>query len=328
MDSPAEAEVARAPHRRRPLIDTNSEAWGLLCGCALALGAATSFAFVRAGILSGFTPGDLILLRFLISGLVFLPLLARWGLPSLAGIGWPRSLVLLLLGGPAFALMQSGGYAFAPLAHGAVIHPASVTIVSTMIAAAFLRERLGPAHIAGATVVVLGIVLISWHGLTAHDPGQSWIGDVLFFASAVLWAVFGVMVRVWRLPAIRAVGVTALLSAVVTVPCYLAWYGGPHVLALPTRLIVQQAVMQGGVQGVIAITAYVQSIRVLGVSRAVLFPALVPAVSVLLGIIIVGEVPTPVQVAGLAMVTVGLLTAIGLFRRLLPAAWTAGATTR
>lgn len=54
----------------------------------------------------------------------------------------------------------------------------------------------------------------------------------------------------------------------------------------------------------------------LGVSRAVLFPAIVPALSVLVGIPIVGEIPSPLQVGGLALVTLGLLTTVGMFRRL------------
>ena len=60
--------------------------------------------------------------------------------------------------------------------------------------------------------------------------------------------------------------------------------------------------------------AYSQAIRVLGVSRAVLFPAMVPAVSILIGIPIVGEVPNTTQIAGLLLVTIGLMAAIGAFR--------------
>ena len=61
--------------------------------------------------------------------------------------------------------------------------------------------------------------------------------------------------------------------------------------------------------------AYSQAVMLLGVSRAVLFPAIVPAVSVLIGIPIVGEIPSVLQVAGLGLVTLGLLTTVGLFRR-------------
>jgi drug/metabolite transporter (DMT)-like permease len=92
--------------------------------------------------------------------------------------------------------------------------------------------------------------------------------------------------------------------------------GLPHLLGLPVRLIVIQGVLQGGLQGVIGIIGYSHAIRVLGVSRAVLFPAAVPAMSILIGIPLVGEIPNLEQVAGMVLVTAGLLTAVGLFQRL------------
>jgi drug/metabolite transporter (DMT)-like permease len=62
------------------------------------------------------------------------------------------------------------------------------------------------------------------------------------------------------------------------------------------------------------LVAYSRAVILLGVSRAVLFPACVPAVSVLIGIPIVGEIPGPLQVGGLALVTAGLLTTVGMLR--------------
>ena len=307
--------VATVP--RRFTLNTQTETWGFLCGCVLALGASLSFAAARAGIIDGLTPGDLILMRFGVAGVVLMPLLLHWGLPSLAGIGWRRGLILTVLGGPAFALMQMGGYAFAPLAHGAVIHPASVTILSTGIAAALLGERLSRVHLIGAGLVMGGIVLISWQGLHAASSVGSWVGDLLFFISAVLWAVFTVLIRHWRLPALRAIAVVSFLSLLVILPGYLAWYGLEHLRARPLLPMAMQALVQGLMQGVVAITAYSQAIRVLGVSRAVLFPAMVPAVSILIGIPVVGEVPNATQITGLLLVTTGLMCAIGAFR------WTA-----
>jgi drug/metabolite transporter (DMT)-like permease len=44
-------------------------------------------------------------------------------------------------------------------------------------------------------------------------------------------------------------------------------------------------------------------------------------VSIIVGIPIVGEIPSPLQIAGLGLVTVGLLTTIGVFRRLSAGRW-------
>jgi drug/metabolite transporter (DMT)-like permease len=281
----------------------------------MALGASLSFAAARAGILGGLLAVDMIFARFIVAGLIMLPVLIRFGIKDAAGVGWWRALVLTVLGGAPFALLQTGGYGFAPLAHGAVIAPSTVTIVSTIGAALFLRERLSREHLAGAAIVLAGIALVGWDGLRQSAGERAWLGDLLFFASSVLWAGFTLLLRHWRVPPLRATAVVSVLSFLVATPTYLAWAGPAHLATLPIGLLAFQGLVQGGLQGAITMIAYSQAVMLLGVSRAVLFPAIVPAVSVVLGIPIVGEIPSALQVAGLGLVTLGLLTTVGLFRR-------------
>src|SRR5882757_771551 len=293
------------------------ERWGFLSGSIMALGASLSFAAARAGVVGGLAVPDMIFARFLVAGAIMLPLLVHWGLPTLAGIGFKRACLLTALGGAPFALLQTGGYGFAPLAHGAVIAPATVTIVSTIGAAIFLRERLSRAHLAGAAIVLLGIGLIGWDGIAHAAAGQrAWVGDLLFFLSSLLWACFTLLLRHWRLPALRATAVVSVLSMVVATPTYFLWAGPEHLAALPVAAVALQGLVQGGLQGLVTMIAYTRAVILLGVSRAVLFPAIVPAVSVLIGIPIVGEIPGTLQIAGLALVTAGLLVTIGVLDRL------------
>ena len=299
-----------------PLSARKRERLGYLCGVGMAVSAALAFSTARAGILGGLSPIDLIFARFVVAGLIMLPFLIHWGLPPLAGIGLKRSLVLTALGGLPFALLQTGGYAFAPLAHGAVIAPSTVTVVSTIVAAVFLHERLGLGHLAGATIALLGIVLISWEGLNGASGPRAWIGDLMFFASSVLWAGFTVLLRHWRLNAVRATAVVTVLSMAITVPTYLVCAGPAHLAALPLGVLAMQGVVQGGIQAVFGMMAFSQAVVLLGVSRAVLFPTIVPALSVLIGIPIVGEIPSVLQITGLVLVTIGLLASIGVFNRL------------
>jgi drug/metabolite transporter (DMT)-like permease len=293
-----------------------SLAFGYVCGIVMAFGASVAFAVARAGILGGLGPDDLIFVRFLTAGAVLLPLLIYWGVPTVAGIGWRRGILLTLTGGPLFAILQTGGYAFAPLAHGAIIAPSTVTIVSTVAAAYFLGERLTRAHIIGAAVVLTGVGLVSWHGLSdSVAASKAWIGDLLFMTSSVLWAVFTLLIRHWRLDAVRVTVVVAVLSLVAVAPIYLSFRGIAHLATLSLGALALQAVAQGLLQGVITFIAYAKSIQILGVSRAVLFPATVPAISVLVGIPVVAEIPDVMQIAGLVLVSVGMLIAVGIFRR-------------
>lgn len=311
MTAPDPAAVP-APAAVLPAKAGRSLAFGYVCGATMALGAAISFASARAGILAGLGPDDMIFARYVVAGAVLLPVLAWWGLPTLAGIGWRRGLVLTLTGGPLFAILQTGGYAFAPLAHGAVIAPSTVTILSTIAAAGFLGERLTRSHLAGAVLVLAGIVLIGWHGLNGAAGDRAWIGDLLFVASSILWTAFTVLIRHWKVDAVRATAVVSVLSLAVVVPVYFAWRGLPHLAALPAGPLVVQGLVQGLVQSIVTLMAYSRAIAILGVSRAVLFPAIVPAISILIGIPLIGEIPDTTQIAGLLLVSIGLFTAIGL----------------
>jgi drug/metabolite transporter (DMT)-like permease len=298
-----------------PSGNGTSRAFGYGCGLTMALGAAVSFAAARAGILVGLAPDDMIFARYIVAGLVMLPALIWWGLPDLAGLGWRRGIILSILGGAPFALLQTGGYAFAPLANGAVIAPSTVTIVSTIAAGILLGETLTRAHLIGAALVVSGIVLIGWQGIASATAGDAaWIGDILFFVSSLFWAGFTVLIRYWKVDAIKATAVVAVLSLCFFAPCYLVYRGPQHLALLPLGALVFQGVVQGLVQAVLTIMAYNRSIAILGVSRAVLFPALVPALSILIGIPAVGEMPTALQIAGLATVSAGMLLAVGILR--------------
>lgn len=300
---------------------TSSVAFGYTCGAIMALGASISFAAARAGVLGGLAPDDMIFARFVVAGLAMLPLLLYWGLPNLAGIGWPRSLALLLTGGPLFAILQTGGYAFAPLAHGAVIAPSTVTILSTLAAGVVLGEVLARSHLAGAALVLAGITMIGWQGIFDSAPGErAWIGDALFFLSSVLWAGFTLLIRHWQINAVRATSVVAVLSLCVVVPVYFGHRGITHLASLPAGPLIFQGIVQGLVQSVITIMAYNRSIAILGVSRAVLFPAIVPAISVLIGIPALGEIPNAMQTAGVVVVSVGMLVAVGTLDRLFTSA--------
>ena len=133
----------------------------------------------------------------------------------------------------------------------------------------------------------------------------------------MLWAGFTLLLRHWRLPALQATAVVAVLSFVLTTPIYLAVMGIAHLQALPLGMLAFQGLVQGGLQGAITMIAYSQAVIFLGVSRAVLFPAIVPALSVLVGIPIVGEIPGgSSDRAASASSRSGLLTTIGMFRRL------------
>src|SRR5436305_578211 len=133
---------------------------GLACGAGAALFWALGFVATRHGLKLGFTRADLLMHRFLWSGIAFLPLVLRAGVSDLCGIGWGRGLVLMVLGGPVMSLISYTGFLFVPLGHGSVIQPSCATLGGLLLAALFLKERISASRFVGALVIVGGLGVI------------------------------------------------------------------------------------------------------------------------------------------------------------------------
>jgi drug/metabolite transporter (DMT)-like permease len=284
---------------------------GLLWGLAAAAIWGGYLAFARAGIVGGLAPLDFALLRYGTAALLVLPLLPRLGLRNLGGIGWGRGAVLALLAGPAFILLGTWGYRFAPLAHGAVVQPAVVTIATMVLAVLVMREVIAPRRWLGVAIVVGGLALVSGAGF---GQGEAWKGDLIFAAAGLLWSLFTVASRRWKVDPWRATIAVAVIGGAAALPLWLVCGDGPALLAQGWRVIGTQALVQGALSGLLAVYAFGRAAAALGPARAAMFPAMVPALAVLAGIPVTGEWPEPVQWLGLATVLAGLPLAMGLIR--------------
>jgi drug/metabolite transporter (DMT)-like permease len=263
----------------------------------------------RYGIGSGLKASDLAFLRYLTSGLLMLPWLLRHSPRRLAGMGWRKGMCLAALAGPLFVIVSASGYYFAPLAHAAVIQLGMLTLVSILLATVILGERPSTTRLAGLSVVVLGLAVTAGPGLL-HGSSTAWIGDTLFALAGSMWALFSVLQRRWDIAPLPATAVVAVLSAATYTPVYLACCG-LHIFATSSMAVLAvQIIAQGALSGVLATFAFARAVRSLGPSQAALFPALSPGVAMLIDIPVTGDPPSLAQLAGLVILTVGLIVAV------------------
>ena len=191
--------------------DTTPGLLGVACGLGAALFWALGFVATRHGLKAGFTPVDLLMHRFLWSGLVFLPFVFRAGLRDLCGIGWGRGMVLMVLGGPVMSLISYAGFLFVPLGHGSVIQPSCATLGGLLFAAFLLHERIAPSRVVGALVIVAGLGVIGGESI-AHIGLDGVHGDLIFVLTGMMFAGFGTLVRYWRVSAVSVAVVISVLS--------------------------------------------------------------------------------------------------------------------
>lgn len=312
--TPTTTDTADAPGtaRRRTLM-------GLACGLATSLIWGVQAVVSRQSVADGLTAADVTILRFTVAALILLPLALRRMRPFPVGtLGWRRAIVMTALVGAPYALVLVAGSAFAPALHTAIIAPGMIPVFTAILAYALTGERASPARLVGLAMVLAGIAAFSWQALShAQAQDRAWIGDLFFVANAVMWSLFGLLARRWGADAIDVTVATCLLSLVV-LPIF--------ALTMPIGLgsatwtaIALQAGYQGALVGVGALFLYTRAVALLGAARATLFLPLNPVITALAGATLLGEVPSVVEVAGMAFVIVGMSVALRA-RSLAPAA--------
>ncbi len=276
-------------------------ALGLLCGTGAAFFWALGFVAARQGIDVGLSPFVIALDRFVWPGLALLPVLAAEGFRDLGGLGWRRAIALALFGGLPLALLAYVGYLFVPLAHGGVIQPSCAALGGLILARLVLNEPLPPRRIAGALAIVTGLIVIGSEALRTMG-GHGVLGDLLFVTAGCFFAMFGMLVRRWRITPMRATAVTSVLS-LAGLPVLLFSLNNLFAASFLENLL--QAVVQGALTGAGATYLFARAVVLLGAGRAVLFPSLVPPFTLLVGYLALGIVPSVSQLIGLVVVVIG-----------------------
>lgn len=277
---------------------------GILCGTGAAFSWAIGFVAARHGIANGLHPVDIALHRYVWAGIFLLPFVLRDGVKIFGGVGWGKGLALTVLGGPIMAILSYSGFLTAPLGHGAVIQPSMAMLGGLLLAKLVLGEALPASRLIGAVAIVSGLFVLA--GEAAVTIGAHGIlGDLSFALAGLCWAGFGLLIALWRIDPLRAVGVVSVLALIVYLPLHGLLFGFEGMIAAGFKENLLQIAVQGGLAGAGAVYLYARAVGVLGASRAAVFPALVPGFTMLAGFLLLGEVPSLAQLAGLAIVALG-----------------------
>ena len=296
--------AASVSHKRR-------EVWiGLAC-VALVVAIWSGFQLLsRFGARSGMSAADLTLLRFGVSGAIMFPLLARKGLH---GVPLPRAIVLMVAGGVGFSLLAFSGFAHAPASHGAALLAGSLPLFTGLAAMTLLGERFGPVKLLGLGLIVGGVACIGIDGF-GHAGLDYWRGDLYFLAGALSWTLFTVACRAWRITPIQATVIVSTLSMIVYLPVYLLTVKPGFSDIAPSQILVQ-AIYHGVVSMVLTMFAYTRAIAALGAATTSMITAAVPGIVTLSAAPLLGEIPSPLALAGTALVTVGMVATVLTIRQ-------------
>ena len=223
-------------------------------------------------------------------------------------------------GGFIYAVLCYAGFFYAPAAHASVLMPGSLPLWTALLAALVLRDRITPARALGLACIVVGDLVVGGASLLqAFNGGSVWKGDVIFMSAAFCWSVYSVLARKFGLEAVRATIAITAFAFCTYVPLFaLLTASGvlpTHLASAPWGEIAFQALFQGVGSVVISGITFVQMVRAFGPVKSTMITALVPGLSALGAVLLLGEPLGWNLLAGLALVTAGILFGVRATRQ-------------
>lgn len=296
----------------------SSRALGLLAAVVTVAIWTAFIVIARASAARSLSMTDIVAARIVGAAIILLPwgwwLVRRHGLPGWLGLsplGWRLTALCGFFGGLAYPLLAYSGFTYAPAAHGSVLLPGSLPLWTTLIAIWLLREWPSRARFLGLACILVGDLLVGGSSLLqAFDGGQVWRGDLLFMAAAACWSLYTVLVRRHALTAVNATIAITLFASITYLPLFAALTLSG---ALPTQLptapageVLFQALFQGVGSVVISGITFTRMVQTYGPVRSTMITALVPGLSALGAVWLLGEPLHANLLIGLALVTLGI----------------------
>jgi drug/metabolite transporter (DMT)-like permease len=260
----------------------------------------------RRAVTGGLDAWDIAALRFGVAGLLLSPVLMRRGLAR-DRLGWPGLAAIVAGLGAPYALAAAGGLHFAPASDQGALNPGCMPLFVALITAVVLGERLSRARKLGLSLIMAGALIIV--GGRAWSTSRT-LGDALFLCAAFLSAGFTVVMLQAKLDPLHAAALVSTGSLVIYLPVYLVFFG-PRLAQLPLADIAVQALFQGVVVTILALLLYGRAVAILGASGGSAFGALVPALSALLAMPLLGEWPTETDWLAIVLISAGVYLASG-----------------
>lgn len=250
-------------------------------------------------------------LRFLVAGLTMLGIMSirNWRELGITKRDLPLVLGLGASGIAGYNLLFFRGLHLSPASDGAMIVPTLNPLITLFVAALLLGEPLTARKLTGASISLVGQVLIFWTLVAeaAHDPARL-LGDLYYVASAVCWSTYTILGRMAakRFTPMAATTTASVSGMMMLLPFALWQYPGSTGYTLPFGghiLYLGWGATVGG------FFLFSRGVHRLGASRAAVFINLVPVFTIALAAAFLGERPSLLQVAGILVVLGGVYLA-------------------
>jgi drug/metabolite transporter (DMT)-like permease len=193
----------------------------------------------------------------------------------------------------------------------AVLINATGPLMTAVLAAILLKDRLFPRHVLGGVITFLGVALIVSRG--SFERLQQWhvnVGDLYVLIAVVFWGLYSVISR--KATRTRTVFSVTTISTWIGLPFFL---GAAAVGSEPATInwswhLVLAVVYIGIFPSGVAFLSWNEGVRRVGTNRAMVFYNMLPVYGSILGVILLGESLGAEHFIGGGLILAGSLIAI------------------
>lgn len=266
--------------------------------------------FSKMATLQQITPWDITAIRFIVAGLILLPLLAmRFSLTKSLLL---KGFLLSIGAGVPYVLMATVGLTYAPSAHFGIIAPSTMLLFTTLGSVYLLGESITKLRFLGISCIFFGVIIVGANSL-ASISGATLQGDLMFVCCGLLWSSYTLLCKYWNIDAWMATALVSVISLILYLPGYLYFFPD-NLSAMSVTPLLQQGMIQGVMTAILALYFYSKAVNLLGSSKGSVFAALVPPISLFLAVILLQETITWAEQLGILSVSIGILFALGIIK--------------
>lgn len=243
-------------------------------------------------------------MRYALASLVLVPVLLRErrgrDAPSLPSrVPWGALLALALTAVVAYNVLYFVGLTYAPSSDSILLIPTTNPIWTIMFASLIVAERPGSRTMIGIGIALVGMALVLVGGFNGSLTGERFFGNVLFIVASIVFGLSHVMSRLTtrRLTPIEATTLSGLIGGFTLAVLAFVVNGYGSLLDAPALYWFNIGLVAFGTTALGYVLFY-RSIQRIGPGPTSFYTNLVPIFGLALSAIFLGEIPTPLQVAG------------------------------
>ena len=260
-----------------------------------------------------FPPQTLGLLRWGSAALFLLPFALAPTLRAWPAVRreWRRLAILGAIGVTGFSALSYWGLSYTTSINGSLLNTAAPVFI-LMLSAMGFGDRINLTEVAGVAVSIVGVVIIVARGNFDALAGLGVnIGDAIVLAAVLLWAVYTVLLRRWRiqLPPMVFLFTTMVLSLPLPIATTAIEYALGAPAPSPDTIGLLTIVYLGLFPSIGAYACWNFGVSRAGAARATLFQYLIPVFAAVLAVLLLGEEVRLFHVAGAVLIIGGLLLA-------------------